>query len=481
MSNALYTGDCLYILHGMDSETVDLIYLDPPFNSKRLYKAPVGSRAAGASFKDMWTWQDVDESYLDALVEDYPYLVQFIQSVEVIHGKPMMAYLAYMTQRIIEMRRVLKPTGSIYLHCDPYASHYLKILMDRIFGKDNYRNEITWHRSRGKGLNPKRYVSNCDTIFYYTRSETRTWNQQYEPFGADYGKDWKKDDLGRWQSENLTGGKAGGPSAYLPFKGVPPASGRAWAPPVRSKFPLEAQRRLPDDYEELDPLQKCEALDAAGLIHWPNKAGGKPRYKKYLSTLKGLYVSDLFADIPPIQARAAERTGYPTQKPLALLQRIIEASSNPGDTVLDPFCGCATTCVAAQRLQRWWTGIDISEKAAELVVDRLSDESGLFTDFVHLDRPPVRSDLEQCEPGQDAKARLYADQKGKCNACGVELDSWHLEIDHIIPRSKNGGDYYENYQLLCGHCNRTKGNRPMEYLRAKIKRRNEALKLKVSF
>ena len=481
MSNALYTGDNLYILHGMNSETVDLVYLDPPFNSKRLYKAPVGSKAAGTSFKDMWTWQDVDESYLDSLVEDYPYLVQFIQSVEVIHSKPMMAYLTYMTQRIVEIHRVLKLTGSIYLHCDPTASHYLKILMDRIFGKDNFRNEITWHRSRGKGLNPKRYVSNCDTIFYYTRSDVWTWNQQYEPFAADYGEDWKQDGLGRWQSGDLTGGKSGGPSAYLPFKGVLPAPGRAWAPPVRGKFPPEAQRRLPDAYEQFDPLKKCEALDAAGLIYWPNKVGGKPRYKKYRSTLKGLYVSDLFADIPPIQAHATERTGYPTQKPLVLLHRIIKASSSPGDVVLDPFCGCATTCVAAQQLHRKWIGIDISEKSAELVVDRLSDDAGLFKDFAHLDRPPVRTDLEQCSPDQDAKTRLYADQKGKCNACGVELDIWHLEIDHIIPRSKNGGDYYENYQLLCGHCNRTKGNRPMEYLRAKIKRRNETLKLKVSF
>ena len=156
-------------------------------------------------------------------------------------------------------------------------------------------------------------------------------------------------------------------------------------------------------------------------------------------------------------------------------------SSNPGDLVLDPFCGCATTCVAAQQLQRRWIGIDISEKAAELVAERLSDDAGLFTDFVHLDRPPARTDLERCEPDQETKRALFVDQKGRCNACGVELGIRRLEIDHIIPRSKNGGDHYENYQLLCGHCNRIKGDRPMEYLRAKIKRRNETLKLRVSF
>ena len=173
--------------------------------------------------------------------------------------------------------------------------------------------------------------------------------------------------------------------------------------------------------------------------------------------------------------------GYPTQKPLALLERIIKASSNEGDVVLDPFCGCATTCVAAQHLQRQWIGIDISEKAAELVMDRLSDEGGLFTDFVHLDRPPQRTDLEQCAPDQDTKTRLYTDQQGQCNACGVEMEIRHLEIDHIIPRAKHGGDYYENYQLLCGHCNRVKGDRTMEYLRVKLKRMNETLKTRVSF
>lgn len=420
-NNILYTGDNLYILHGMDSETVDLIYLDPPFNSKRLYKAPVGSKAAGASFKDMWTWQDVDESYLDQLVDDYPYLVQFIQSVEVIHGKPMMAYLTYMTQRIIEMRRVLKPTGSIYLHCDPTASHYLKILMDRIFGKGNFRNEVVWDYTFRLMDLPKFFNRKHDLILFYAASKDATFNMPKTP--------WTRDEIIRTRKQKI----------HLDEEG----NEVIWMPGGRGK--------------------------------------SKSRLKKLSEIMaEGKAISDVWS-IPVISSSAKERTGYPTQKPLALLERIIRASSNEGDVVLDPFCGCATTCVAAQHLQRKWIGIDISEKAAELVVDRLSDEGKLFTDFIHLDNPPVRTDLEQCEPNQDAKARLYKDQSGKCNACGVELEIWHLEIDHIIPRSKNGGDYYENYQLLCGHCNRTKGNRPMEYLRAKIKRRNEAMKTNVSF
>ncbi len=419
--NTLYTGDNLYILHGMDGETVDLIYLDPPFNSKRLYKAPVGSRAAGASFKDMWTWQDVDESYLDQLVEDYPYLVQFIQSVEVIHGKPMMAYLTYMTQRIIEMRRILKSTGSIYLHCDPYASHYLKILMDRIFGKNCFRNEIIWHYS---GWN-KRLTSHIerrhDALFFYSKTKSVRFNSPTRP----------------WKDKH----------EYVKVR-----------------------------------KQKVRKDDDDGREYVLSDAGGGKRVKRYLDEAMEYGVPlDNVWDIPKLNNSDAEKTGYPTQKPLKLLQRIIEVSSNEGDVVLDPFCGCATTCVAAQQLGRNWIGIDISEKAAELVVDRLSDEAGLFTDFIHLDRPPQRTDLEQCTPDQDAKTRLYADQNGQCNACGVEMDIRHFEIDHIIPRAKHGGDYYENYQLLCGHCNRTKGDRPMEYLRAKIRRRNETLRTRVSF
>ena len=395
--NTLYTGDNLYILHGMDSETADLIYLDPPFNSKRLYKAPIGSRAAGASFKDMWTWADVDESYLDKLVEDYPFLVQFIQSVEVIHGTPMKAYLTYLTQRLIEMHRILKPTGSIYLHCDPTASHYLKILMDRIFGKENFRNEVVWYYKTG-GMSKRWFGRKHDVIQFYTKTDKYLFHPQKV-------------------------------KSYLAHK-----------------YGFSNIEILHDDQ----------------------------------GTYRLVGLRDVW-DIPALRGNQPETTGYPTQKPLALLQRIIKASSNPGDLVLDPFCGCATTCVAAQHLQRQWIGIDISEKAAELVMDRLSDENGLFTDFIRLDRPPVRTDLEQCAPDQDAKTRLYADQQGQCNGCGVELDMRLFEIDHIIPRAKHGGDYYENYQLLCGHCNRTKGDRPMEYLRAKIKRMNETLKTRVSF
>ena len=408
--NTLFTGDNLYIMHGMDSESVDLIYLDPPFNSKRLYKAPVGSKAAGTSFKDMWSWDDVDSGYLDQMIDDYPYLVQYIQAVQAIHGKPMAAYLTYMTQRIIEMHRILKPTGSFYLHCDPTASHYLKIMLDRIFGIRNFVNEIIWKYNTG-GASKKTFSKKHDNLYFYSKdNRKRKFNPQREPYREDKSNHFDQTDR----------------------------NGRAYR------------------IRELN---------------------GK-KYKYYLD--EGRFCHDTW-EIDTVNAVAKERTGYPTQKPLALLRRIIKASSDEGDVVLDPFCGCATTCVAAQQLNRRWIGIDIAEQAAKLVVERLSEDSKLFTDFIHRTDVPQRTDIKTEQIDKNVRKRLYKEQEGKCKACGTWLDEHHLEVDHIIPKSKGGGDYYANYQLLCGHCNRVKGNRPMEYVLAKINQRNKVMKQRVSF
>ena len=201
---------------------------------------------------------------------------------------------------------------------------------------------------------------------------------------------------------------------------------------------------------------------------------------KYLK--RGKIPEDYWIDIPSGgHISPKERTGYPTQKPLALLERIIKASSNEGDLVLDPFCGCATTCVKAQHLNRKWIGIDIEKQAAELLVQRLSDDAGFFKDFIHTKQIPQRTDIEKVLPSRSVKERLYKTQAGKCNGCFKDFDIFNLEVDHIIPKSKGGGDYYENYQLLCGNCNRVKGNRPMEYLRAKIKIRQALLDQQITF
>ena len=399
MQNTLYTGDNLYILNGMNSEMVDLIYLDPPFNSKRTYSAPIGSKAMGAEFKDIWTWSDVDAECLNAL-DDHPALVEYIYSIGRVHGKAMMSYITYMAQRIIQMHRVLKDTGSLYLHVDPTASHYLKIVLDQIFGKDNFQNEIIWYyknASRGR----KRFAKSHDIILVYSKAKDFT-------FYAD--------------------------NVLVPFE--------------------------------------------SGMTAWRKaKSGG--------DMPKGKVPDDVII-MPSLNTMASERTGYPTQKPLALLHKIIEASSAQEDIIFDPFCGCATTCVAAQQLNRRWIGIDIEAKAADLLVQRLSgkreggDKDILFKDFIHTDRIPHRTDIKIEKPSISIKERLFAEQKRVCNGCGTQMDIRHFEIDHIIPKSKGGGDYYENFQLLCGNCNRVKGDRPMEELVAKLRAREGAVK-KISY
>jgi site-specific DNA-methyltransferase (adenine-specific) len=201
--------------------------------------------------------------------------------------------------------------------------------------------------------------------------------------------------------------------------------------------------------------------------------------KQEIIYMKGGKFPDDVWEIPVI--RGKERVGYPTQKPLELLRRIILASSHEGDIVMDPFCGCATTCVAAQQLGRKWIGIDIERQPVKILIERLSNDAGLFKDFVATDQIPKRSDFQEVEPSESVKQRLYKEQNGKCNACGVDFESRNLEIDHIIPVAKGGGDYYENYQLLCGSCNRIKGDRPMEYLRLKIETREKLAKNKIIF
>ena len=433
-TNALYTNDNLLILNGLNSNSIDLIYLDPPFNSKRFYSAPVGSRAAGSSFKDMWTWADVNEEYLNTLADNYPALTKFIASIGKIHSKAMMAYLTYMAQRIIEMHRVLKSTGSLYLHCDPTASHYLKVLLDEIFGKNNFRNEIIWHYRRWTGK-AKKFQSLHDIIFFYTKSDDYTFN---ELFRSTTEGQIKKHAKG-WDRNSVIINAKRQPQLIIYDK-------------AKVEYAVKNKKLDLSVFARIIENDKLETKE-----------------------------SDVWTDINILNSQSKERTGYPTQKPLALLHRIIRSSSNEDDIVLDPFCGCATTCVAAQQLNRKWIGIDIAEQAAEVLVERLSDDAGIFKDFLSTAIIPQRTDIQIIEPTKSVKERLYKEQNCLCNACGKHFDIWNLEIDHIIPKSKGGGNYYENYQLLCGACNRIKGDRPMEYLRLKIKTREDMLGKLIQF
>ena len=447
VDKTIWTGDNLDILRGLNSESVDLIYLDPPFNSNRNYAAPVGSRAAGAAFKDTWTLSDLDTAWMGLIADEQPAMYKVIETAGLTHGKGMQSYLCMMAVRLLEMRRVLKDTGSIYLHCDPTASHYLKLLMDSIFGSAQFQNEITWQRTTAHN-DSVRYGKNSDAILFYSANDRWTWNIHYQPHDDVYRARFRRQDPdGRaWSDYDLSAkGLSGGGYEYE-YKGV----SSLW------RVPLSTMRQL----------------DSEGKLHFTTRGG--IRLKRYLDEIKGRPLQSLWTDINAINSQAKERIGYPTQKPLALLERIISASSNPGDVVLDPFCGCATACVAAEKLGRKWVGIDISEKAVELVNMRLREfMGGLFHSRLVIARTdiPRRTDIETPIPYRKQKHVLFGRQEGQCAGCKILFPFPNLTIDHVVPRSKGGTDHVENLQLLCAACNSIKGDRDMAYLMARLKER----------
>ncbi len=370
-ANALWYGDNLDVLRErIAPESVDLIYLDPPFNSNRSYNVLFGrkhgddARAQIEAFDDTWTWTpETEHLYLEMLSGGAPGGVA--DALQAMHGLlgegEVMAYLVMMAARLVELHRVLKPTGSIYLHCDPTASHYLKVLLDAIFGAVNFRNEIIWKRTSAHSSS-KKFGPVHDVLLYYGKSRKVTWNEPRLPYEEAYlDKYYKFDDGdGRlyWRADLCAAGVRNGRSG-MPWHDIDPsAKGMHW------KFTID----------RLDELEK------EGRIYWPPR-GSVPQYKRYRDELKGLAVGDIWADIDRINPVGSERLGYPTQKPQALLERVIAASSNEGDVVLDPFCGCGTTLAAAQALDRRWVGIDVTFIAIDLVRRRLEDAYGEKLDY----------------------------------------------------------------------------------------------------
>ncbi len=442
----VWTGDNLDILRGMNSESVDLIYLDPPFNSNRNYAAPVGSRAAGAAFKDTWTLSDLDVAWMGLIADKQPAVYKVLEAAGSTHGKGMQSYLCMMAVRLLEMNRVLKETGSIYLHCDPTASHYLKLLMDAVFGSGNFRNEVSWNRANPKSLHAVNFPNSRDIILRYSKSDKATFHKVFtahDPAYVDKAYKYTDEDGRRYRLLPLLNPSSDRPNLTYEFLGVT----RVWR---------WSRERMQKAYEDGVVVQL--------------KPGAVPQYKFYLEDSKGRTATDDWDDI--LQTAGRERTGYPTQKPLALLERIIEASSNEGDMVLDPFCGCATACVAAEKLSRQWVGIDLSSKAVELVNMRLrAFMGGLFHSRLVTARTdiPRRTDIDAPIPYRQNKHVLFGRQEGRCNGCRTDFPFRLFEVDHVVPRSRGGTDHLDNLQLLCGHCNRTKGDRPQEYLIARLK------------
>ena len=375
--NKLYYGDNLTVLKNtIDDGSVDLIYLDPPFNSQAtynvLFKSTAGEKfqARIEAFEDTWHWGDEAELAFDGVMtsgnsgaaEMLRAMRSFLKETDI------MAYIAMMAVRLLELNRVMKPTGSLYLHCDPAASHYLKLVLDAIFGPTRFRNEIIWKRTSARS-DSHRWNHIHDVLLFYSKSDKYTWNTQYTSYDEQYiGDSYGNHDAeGRpFKSDDLTAAGTRSGESGKPWRGIDPTSkGRHWALPRNIIEPLgitggTVQERL-------------EQIESSGRMLWPGKKGGVPRFKRYLDEMSGVAIQSIVSDIPPLSAQSAERLGYPTQKPLALLERIINASSKAGDIVLDPFCGCGTTIHASQKLKREWTGIDITHLAISLIEKRLKD------------------------------------------------------------------------------------------------------------
>jgi DNA modification methylase len=428
--NTLYYGDNLEVMRKyLPDECIDLVYLDPPFNSNRdynlLFREQSGEPAQGQikAFTDTWQWS---ERAYDEFCQTCPKpaLVELVQGfVRTLGRNDLTAYLVMMAPRLVELHRVLKPTGSLYLHCDPTASHYLKVMLDVIFGARNFRNEIVWKRTGAHG-GAKRWGPVHDIILFYTKSDQYLWNRVYEPLDRDYIEGFYRytDERGRYQLVSLTGAGVTKGDSGKPWRGVDPTQvGRHWAVPQ----PIVEQLAGKERAQQMSVQEKLDLLDSAGYIVWPAR-GRVPRYKRYLEMSEGNPIQDVITDIQPIGAHARERLGYPTQKPLALLERILQASSNEGDIVLDPFCGCGTAVVAAQKLNRRWIGIDITHLAIALIKYRLSDMFDLKEgeDYRVVGEPTTvaearalaqqdRDEFQKWAIGLIPRARPYQDKKGK--------------------------------------------------------------------
>ena len=472
--NTIYEIDNLEVLRGMNSETVDLIATDPPFNTKR-------NRAGSAGFyvdnwkwgdtdklPDQWAWNEVHPKWMEEIRDDNPALYEVIEAAAACHGDDIAAFLCFLSVRLLEMHRVLKPTGSLYLHCDHTANAYIRMALDAIFGARQFRNEIVWLRRQDKhNLGKRQFGKAHDTIFWYSKTKDSTFNIQFLPYSEKYLDSAynKFDSRGRYRTLPCTN-ETGGNKKYE-FRGMT----RAW-------------RFSPEHMQEL--FEDNMLFQATPKSPW--------QYKKYLNLEEGVKLQDLWADVSG--ARGDERTGSPDQKPLALYERIILASSNPGDLVLDPFAGCATTIIAAKKNGRRWVGIDRRKDARFHVVCRMmgvkaKDAEKLrqrpdLADWMNeqLDRheshfstkPPKRTDEgDTAAPflapvyKLNKKSELtHHEMKGylletfglQCWGCNfIAPDERYLQLDHVEPKADGGSNHLDNRALLCQPCNHAKSNR----------------------
>ena len=457
-NRTLFHGDNLDFLRGMNSESVHLFATDPPFNKGRDFHATPDSLAAGAKFQDRWSWKaDVEGAWIDQIQDDWPAVWEVIDAARAAWGDDMAAFLCFMAVRLIEMRRVLRDDGSLYLHCDPTASHYLKALLDSVFERRNFVNEIIWHYSGPQRPSRRRFGTKHETIFRYAKTANYFSNPAgilpFQPLADDELKAYKRLDDGRYYYTTPRGDYTDA-----------------------SIKRLTAEDRVERTRRGTVRIRHFLTVDARGRVG------------------RNKQLPDVWVDIVSLgHAGGLERTGYPTQKPLALYERLIDAATDPGHIVCDPFAGCATTPIAAERLSRRWVAMDIWDGAIDIVQQRLADSRQLLTDAdpqVHYTaEPPTRTDdggeavpflqvtERYAEPNGPRMSRaamldfLLAQHGAKCQGCDRTFDDpRYLELDHNTPRSDGGMNHITNRVLLCGPCNRLKSN---QYTLSGLRRQNQ--------
>ena len=492
-NRTLFNADNLEIMRGMNSGSVPLIYADPPFNSNAVYQATPGSKADGQKFDDRWSWSSAKQEWLDMLQDNNRPVYDAVNAAKACHSDGMGGYIAFMAPRIIEMHRILSPTGSMYLHCDPTAGPYLRMVADAVFGRKQFRSEIVWRRAKGKNSVTKKYGANHDTLLYYSKSDKWTFNKDAMTPARDpgiipagyrldhaSGRYWALSPMDAPAPRN---GDSGRPAT---FRGVTyqVPEGRHWRVPGG---------RLPGETTS----DGWARLDKEGRMYLTPQMS-RPMFIRYLDEVPGVPMDDIWNNINNV-GNKKEKTGWATAKPEQLLEQIIRVSSNPGDMVFDPFCGCATTMVVAEKNHRQWVGIDIEPYAIGVVVDRLSNawlkpddikkmNAGQLRLFVEQ-KVNFKTDAPQRNEQDMAQAPLLAapeyrrrqlatwekfshkemrehlasiQQNGVggiiCLGCGIELPLRLMHLDHQTPKSDGGADTIDNRVLICSSCNGIKSN-----------------------
>jgi DNA modification methylase len=422
--NTLYYGDNLEILRRyVRDESADLVYLDPPFKSNQNYNVlfqeldGTRSKAQMKAFKDTWVWDDEARRAYEETVESGGAVANVMLALHTFLGaSDMLAYLAMMAPRLVETRRVLKPTGTLFLHCDPTASHYLKLILDSVFGPKRFLNEISWKRSSAHS-DSKQGMKRCgkihDILLLYSKTDQYTWNTQYTPYTKEYLESEYRHsgpDGRRYKETDLTAAKPGGDVEYeWRVKRLAKPEAR-WEADLANDYQHPAEGY---EYKSVTPYDgrywgysKTNIVQFAKDGHLIHRSTGMPRLVQYADEMPGIPLQDLWDDIPPVAGK--QDLGYPTQKPIALLERIIQLTTNVGDSVLDPFCGCGTTIAAAQKLDRQWTGIDITQAAIVVIKKRFKDNFGAGVGLKIVGEPTALPDAEALAKSEPYQFQWWA-------------------------------------------------------------------------